>query len=279
MNEQELRDKYKKTLVIVKSPVDTRTLKASQILPVVSLPVKTNNVELELPVKDQGDLPICAGCAGAADQELMDVQDIGMTYELSPMFLYNNRENTNQDGMDNLDLMKIRQKKGVCKEGLYPMGSTEEPSQEARIDALNHRIGTYAQVDTLGALKTILASGRSAVTAIPVYNFTERMWFKRPGDILEGGHDVKSVDYNDETKKILIKNSWGTSFGKNGYIEMSYDDFELAWEWWAAVDLPSVSPEPIPIPEPEPEKKKWFKWWMIPLVIFVIGFVFMLIKK
>jgi hypothetical protein len=288
MTEQDFKEKYRKTLIIKKSPVDSRTLKASRVLPLITLPIKTNNVEFELPVKDQGELPICAGCAGAADQELMDVFDIGLDEPLSPMFLYNNRANTSQDGMDNLDLMKIRQKKGVCLERLYPIGSTEESSPEAKVDALNHRIGLYAEVDTQQALNTVLASRRSVTMAVCVYNFTERFWHKRPGDPEDGygGHDVKVVDYNDETRKRLVKNSWGESFGRNGYVEMDYDDFNDAWEYWAAVDLPSVKPNPDPIPdpqpEPEPKKKSWFKrnlWWMITVAVIIGLSLFVLTKN
>ena len=265
MTEQELKEKYGKQLIIKKSPVDPRTIKASRVLPKIELPVKTNNVSLELSVKDQDSLPICAGCSGAGDQESMDVQDIGLSEELSAMYLYNNRKDPSTDGMDNLDLMKIRQKKGTCLERLYPIGSTGEPSQEAVINALNHRIGPYARVDTQEALNTILASGRTVIMAIPVYNFTERMWFRRPGDPINGygGHDVRVIDYNDEIRKRLVKNSWGESFGNGGYVEMDYDDFNCAWEYWAAVDIPSVKPDPAPPidPKPEPPREGWFKRW------------------
>ena len=284
MEEKDFENRYKKTLIIKKSPIDHRTIKASSVLPKISLPVMVDNTTFELPVKDQGELPICAGCAGAADQELMDVIDIGLNEWLSPMYLYNNRENVYQDGMDNLDLMKIRQKKGVCLERLYPIGTTEDAPSEAMIEALNHRIGPYAEVDTLDALKIVLASCRSSIVAVPVYNFTERMWYKRLGDTFQGGHDMKAVGYNDETRKIKIKNSWGTSFGKNGYIEMDYDDFYLAWEWWAAIDLPSMKPcpdpdpTPDPEPEPEPEKRSWFSrnlWWIL---LTSVAIIFLLIK-
>ena len=278
MEEKDFRDKYKGGLKLKKSPDDPRTIKASKVLWPIALPIKTNNVEMELPVKDQGSLPICAGCAGSEDQELMDVQDINLNEWLSAMYLYNNREDTNTDGMDNLDLMKIRQKKGTCLDRLYPIGTTKEPSREVIINALYHRIGTYGQVDTLDALKTVLASKRSVVVAVPVYNFTERMWYKRQGDVFQGGHDMKAVDYNDETRKILIKNSWGTEFGKNGYIEMDYDDFELAWEWWACMDLPS-DPDQNPVPVPEQPKKWWRRnlWWLVSVSAVIIFFLIKLL--
>jgi len=277
MDENYFKNKYQRQLKINKSPVDPRTLKASQVLPKIKLPVKTDNISMELPVKDQGSLPICAGCAGSEDQELMDVQDIGLKEWLSAMYLYNNRKDPTTDGMDNLDLMKIRQKKGTCLEKLYPIGTTKAPSAEAIMDAINHRIGTYGQVDTLEALKTVLASKRSVVVAVPVYNFTERMWYKRPGDQFQGGHDMKAVDYNDQTRKIRIKNSWGKDFGMDGYIEMDYDDFDLAWEWWSAIDIPSSDPAPEPAPTP---KKGWLVrnlWWLIPSSVVIIFFLIKLI--
>ena len=285
MEDRYFEDRYAKTLVITRSPIDARTVMASRVLRAVALPVKTNNLALQLPVKDQGELPICAGCAGSADQELMDVIDIGLNEWLSSMFLYNNRENTSQDGMYILDLMKIRQKKGTCLDRLYPIGSTKEPSQDAMVSALNHRISLYAQVDTLDALKTVMASGRSCIIAVPVYNYTGRMWYKRSGDTFMGGHAMLAVDYNDETRKILIKNSWGTSWANKGYTEMDYDDFHLAWEWWAAIDLPSEKPipdpdpEPEPKPTPEPEEKSWVErnlWWLLSTAVLIVILVLVL---
>lgn len=288
MTEQDFREKYKGRLMIKKSPPDRRTFKVRKVIPKIALPVKTNNIQYELSVMDQGEYPICAGMSGAGDQENMDARDIGLKEHLSAMYLYNNRSNQESDGMTNLDLMKIRQKKGTCLERLYPIGSTEEPSEEAVTDALNHRIGPYAQIDTLDELKTIMAMGRTPTIAVPVYNFTPRMWYQRPGDENEGGHDMRAIDYNDETRKIKIKNSWGEEFGDKGYIEMDYDDFAFAWEWWTGVDLPSAIPDPDPEPnpdpepEPEPKKKSWFRrnlWWITTIAILIAFTVFILIKK
>lgn len=40
---------------------------------------------------------------------------------------------------------------------------------------------------------------------------------------LEGGHCITIVGYNDTTQMFLCANSWGTSWGKNGYFYLPYN--------------------------------------------------------
>jgi C1A family cysteine protease len=44
------------------------------------------------------------------------------------------------------------------------------------------------------------------------------------------------VGYNDKTTKLIIDNSWGTNWGKNGMFEMSYDDFKkVSFDWFRMI--------------------------------------------
>ena len=39
----------------------------------------------------------------------------------------------------------------------------------------------------------------------------------------EGGHCVAIVGYSDQNKWVIVRNSWGTGWGKNGYFFMPYE--------------------------------------------------------
>ncbi len=49
--------------------------------------------------------------------------------------------------------------------------------------------------------------------------------FVKPTGKLAGGHCFLALGYNPETQAIKFQNSWGTSWGQNGYFFMSKSDF------------------------------------------------------
>ena len=50
-----------------------------------------------------------------------------------------------------------------------------------------------------------------------------------------GGHAVLAVGYDDASKRFIVRNSWGTSWGLKGYFTMPYaylTDENLADDFW-----------------------------------------------
>ena len=240
-------------LGVKRSPIDNRDWRLGAVFPKITLPVKTDNRADMPPFFDQGDYPTCAAVTARNFKRWQEKKDDNLLEELSAMYVYNNRSNSD-DGMMNKDLMTILQKKGICREPFYPYGSKDAIPAEADGDAFNFRIKNYGQCESLDALKTALYVSGPCVMAVPVYNYSERMWYQRPGEFLLGGHDMCLVDYNDEIGKLTYFNSW-RGFGDNGYAYMDYDDFYMAWEFWSSVDMDSFPVDP----EPEPDKKGCLK--------------------
>ena len=271
-----MKDYTKYRLNIKKSPHDARDFKFRAIYAPVSLPTKFSNRPYMLPARDQEDTPECAAFAGSSAQQGRDTREYGLDEYLSPQFIYNHREDPQEEGMYNRDLMKILQSKGVCIERLYRFRSSDTPSQAAYENALNHRSDNYAAIDYIEELKQALYIKGPCIMAVPVYNYTERMWYQFPGEEFLGGHDMLVTGYYDEHRAFEILNSWGQDFGNDGYVYMSYDDFSLAWEFWSNVDLPSrptTTEAPTTTAAPEPDKEPWINryWWVLVIAVLAIG--------
>jgi C1A family cysteine protease len=62
-------------------------------------------------------------------------------------------------------------------------------------------------------------------------------------DTCYGGHAVCLVGWNPDTKMFKFKNSWGTSWGKEGYGYLPYNYIkDFCWDAWEIKDL-SVTKE------------------------------------
>jgi len=256
-----MKDFSQYKLGVIKSPEDKRDYVFSKIYKAVDIPKAYSCMDIMFPVRDQGSQGSCAAMSAAAMKEFQEIKDVGIRKYLSPQFVYNLRENQDSEGMSNRDLMKILQDKGICFESTFSYGNLKPPTQKALSEALNYRINNYARIYTLNELKQALYIKGPCIVAVPVYNYTEKLWVERPGDIFLGGHDMCAVGYDDDEEVIWIRNSWGNEFGLAGYTKMAYSEFEKAWEWWSSVDLKTEYPPIDPI---EPEKlniwQKFVAW-------------------
>jgi hypothetical protein len=80
-------------------------------------------------------------------------------------------------------------------------------------------------------------------------------FYNYKGGVLRGknrapGHAIALVGWDDEKEAWLIKNSWGTKWGINGYGWIGYESLGLTGLAW--VDVTRNDVEPIPEPEPTP---------------------------
>jgi len=261
-------EKLRYKLNVRRSPTDIRDWKACSIYSPIKLPEVVDYRPDMFPVRDQGDQGSCAAMAGSAMKELQEVEDFGIKDYMSPQFIYNNREGEDE-GMYMRDLMKILQEKGDCFEALYPYGSTFAPSAKVYENAVNFVIKNYAAVESIDELKTALYLNGPCVIAVPVYNFTTRMWYQYSRDVFLGGHAMCVVGYNKEG--FIIRNSWGSSWGDYGYCIFPYADWGLQWEVWTTIDEQSYKPEP-PKPEPQDEETWLSKyWWVLAIGVAVVA--------
>jgi len=275
-----MKDFSKYKLNVQRSPFDPRIYKARQYLRAIVLPEILDYRDVfdkYFPVIDQGSQGSCAACSGTGMRQYQEYLDTGLLKKLSEQFVYNNREDTSEDGMYIKDLMRILYKVGICLNDLCDYNSTHKPTEAAYKDALKRLIQGYAEVNTIMELRTALFTQGPCVIAVPVYNYTEHMWCQELGERFLGGHAMCCVGYNKEG--FIIRNSWGTDWGQKGYCVLPYSDFDLIWETWTCIDAPTVTeaPETTQVPD----ESWWYenKWWIITMTILAVSSILWMIFR
>lgn len=159
--------------------------------------------------------------------------------DVSRLFIYYNARKLigteNQDsGAFIRDCMKTLAREGHCLEVLWPYNTdrfTERPSFRAYQDASKHTIMVYMRLLSLNEILTCLADGYPVIVGITIYESFESDNVKntgivdmpKPGERTLGGHAVMIVGYDQATQRFLVRNSWGSSWGMNGYFTIPYD--------------------------------------------------------
>ena len=95
----------------------------------------------------------------------------------------------------------------------------------------------------LAQLKGCLAAGYPVVYGFSVYESFESAVVSRTGHVpmpkpkerLVGGHAVVAVGYDDAKERFIVRNSWGASWGEEGYFTMPFAyllDPNLSDDFW-----------------------------------------------
>ncbi len=220
----------------------------------LALPTRVDLRPFMSAVEDQGDLGSCTGnaIAGAIEFLMNKTLPKSSYADVSRLFIYYQErvlENTvNEDsGAFIRDGVKACAKWGACSEIVWPYDISKfakKPSTKAYQDALKRKITKYQRVTSLEALKTSLANGYPVVFGFSVYESFESYAVANTGIVnmpskresLLGGHAVLCVGYDDASKRIIVRNSWGTEWGMAGYFTLPYDyitNSNLSDDFWS----------------------------------------------
>ncbi len=204
------------------------------------------------PVYDQGQLGSCTANAigGAFEFELMKQK--AKPFLPSRLFIYYNERviehSVREDsGAQLRDGMKTVNKQGACPESLWPYVVSKfanTPPASTYNAALNHQVLSYMRVArTVNQMKGCLVAGYPFVFGFTVYESFESEQVAKNGKLnmpkkdeqVVGGHAVLAVGYDDSSKRFIVRNSWGTSWGIRGYFTIPYDyllDENLSDDFW-----------------------------------------------
>lgn len=204
-----------------------------------------------LSVVNQEGLNACTACActGAYEYELGLAKGQTVSAHFSFIFVYYNQR-VFQDslhynsGATISDGLYALNQYGVCAEDEWTTNFpefTKKPYKTSYEDALNNRIGAYYQLDRdINQMKACLCEGHPFIFGFSAYAAAQDA---PNGDIpLPGkddspifGHAAVAVGYDDEKQLFAIRNSWGNSWGNNGYGTIPYEYLtrdDLSRDFW-----------------------------------------------
>ena len=221
-----------------RQPVDTRDIPYT-LTTVASPPSTVDLRQWCSPVDDQGNLGSCTGNATAGAIDYMDRRYNNKQTQVSRLFIYYYErllEGTVRydSGAYVRDGIRATYTYGAPLESLWPYNISKfavVPSSQAISDATRRKVTLYQSVADFNGCINALQNGYPVIIGFDVYSSFESVSVARTGmmpypntrtEQLLGGHCVLLVGYNNSTQRFIVRNSWGTSWGDNGYFYMPY---------------------------------------------------------
>lgn len=204
------------------------------------------------PIRNQQKLGSCTSFAVASMYEaMMNRNGIEGDNIMSPAYLYyysNILAGRPEGGSNFYEQFEILGKHGVCYDSLYsynPTNPTIEPSIEANEDAKKHRVISAKQIPLINKsnksetishnhrlITSALSEGYPVGISLKIYDNLGKdgAFILHPDDSPnakdDGWHAMVVVGYSEENNFYIVRNSWGTDFGEDGYcyIPTAYID-------------------------------------------------------
>lgn len=233
----------------IKDSLDARDYKFRVKAP-VTLPAVVDLRNNASPIEDQSQIGSCTANAAAGIMEYLQLKNNKPLTDLSRLFIYYNTRlmqgtKDYDSGATIRTTIKSIVKYGACKETYWPYNINKyksKPTQIAYKDGLKRQALTYQRLYTLNDMKSCLASGYPFEFGFSVYSSFDKIdksgmmpYPDVKNEELEGGHAVCAFGYNDMNHTFIIRNSWGTDWGDQGYFYMPdtfISDPDMANDFW-----------------------------------------------
>ncbi len=210
-------------------------------------------------IYDQGELGSCTANAIGAAVQFARRKEHRQDFVPSRLAIYYDErvvESTVEEdsGAQLRDGMKVVARVGVCTETSSPPASydwtyditkfKQKPPQTCYDFAKDNQVIVYRRVpQLLSQMKGCLASGFPFVFGFSVYEGFESADVAKTGianlpasnEELLGGHAVLAVGYDDKAQRFIVRNSWGSGWGMDGYFSLPYSylsDPHLSSDFW-----------------------------------------------
>jgi len=216
------------------------------------VPEKVDLRKFYPPVYEQGKLGSCSANAIAAGLEYSLIKQKKDVFVPSRLFIYYNERSlwktVQYDSGAPVRLgAKAVKKFGVCSEDLWTYNIRkykEKPTDGCYKTARRYESMVYERMkQDIIMLKDCIASGLPFVFGFVAYESFESekiakdgvLQMPKLGEKKIGQHAVLAVGYNDKSKVIIARNSWGEKWGERGYFYVPYSYLlkeELANNFW-----------------------------------------------
>jgi C1A family cysteine protease len=206
------------------------------------------------PVKNQGGCGSCVAfcsCSTIESAVKLKLQNAGYAIDLSEGFLqFCGGGSCGGWGLTSgLDFAKST---GVTDEACMPYNAPPDMNCAAKrcADWQNRltKISSYTGYATMPARKDAIAGIGPVLAGMAVYNdffaYTSGVYVKTAGSALAGYHCICVVGYDDAQQCWILKNSWGTGWGENGFVKVRYGQPDLlidtSWMFYSVVPVVSA---------------------------------------
>ncbi len=237
---------------------DDQPLPTLQQVAGLKLPARIDLRPMCSPVENQGKIGSCTANAVVGALEYHQIKHGQPLTYLSRLFLYYNaRRFSDREQVDRGTSMPHAMASllayGACPAELWPYDKARwnmRPPKECYRAAITFPNLHYARVTPGDERKSVLAAGLPVIFAMQVPNQllmvigaetghvpapTDGQW-EQP----EGAHAMLIVGYDDGKNAWLVRNSWGTDYGKEGHVWIDYqvmDYYGFPDGYWTVGDL------------------------------------------
>lgn len=184
------------------------------------------------PVKNQGGCGSCVAFGVIGAFEAVIKIETGATTDLSEAHLFycGGEGSANcDDGWYISAALNYLKSVGTPDESCFPYSDYDQPCNpcpdwETRV----YKLKSWHAVSGASNIKNALVTYGPLVTSFTVYydffSYTNGIYEYDGVSELAGGHAVCVVGYNDNPGYWICKNSWGSSWGDNGYFKIKYGE-------------------------------------------------------
>jgi len=186
-------------------------------------------------------------------------------FAFSPSYIYNQikRGNKNCDSGSSIsDALNLVRDQGVPRISDFPYldsNCSRLPTADIKNRAAQYKIRDWRAIPAgdLESIKGELYRGNPVVVGMIVSSTFEdlrgRNIFNDEKSQPSGGHAMVITGYDDRRRAFRLFNSWGTSWGENGFGWVGYRAMSLRGKEFFTIEaepLPEPKPEPAPPPQP-----------------------------
>jgi C1A family cysteine protease len=214
-----------------------------------AIPDRVDIRNFDSDVDNQWELGSCSANALVNAYENMTRQIKPTQFvELSRLFVYYNTRFLFGNVLDDKgaylrDAIKAVRSYGICTEEVWPYRIDyfdDRPTDEAYNDAKTRTLTNYRKIESIESALNALANSKPIIFGIEIFNIfmdltkeTSTLRNPKPFSDSLGAHAMTLVGYDIPNKLFTAKNSFGKSWGDNGYCYIPFSYLEqYGYDMW-----------------------------------------------